>query len=192
MSRVGKKTIKIPQGVQVTKEAGKILVKGPKGELSFDLHRLIDVDIAEGEIHVRPLELKEGKKDAVSLDKQTKSLWGTAGAIIACMVKGVVSGYEKKLEMVGVGYRARVEGKDLILEVGFSHPVKMQIPEKISVSIEKSVISISGPGKQEVGEFSAKVRDVRKPEPYKGKGIKYSDEVIRRKAGKKAIATATK
>jgi large subunit ribosomal protein L6 len=186
MSRVGKRIIKIPQGVQATKEEGKIKVKGPKGELSFDLHRLIDVEVAGSEIFVKPLELKDGKKDAMSLKKEVKSLWGTVGAIIANMVKGVVSGYEKKLEIVGVGYRARVEGKNLILEVGFSHPVNIDIPENISVSVEKNIISVSGPDKQEVGAIAAKIRNTRKPEPYKGKGIKYIDEVVRRKAGKKA------
>jgi len=186
MSRVGKRIIKIPQGVQATKEEGKIKVKGPKGELSFDLHRLIDVEVAGSEIFVKPLELKDGKKDAMSLKKEVKSLWGTVGAIIANMVKGVVSGYEKKLEIVGVGYRARVEGKNLILEVGFSHPVNIDIPENISVSVEKNIISVSGPDKQEVRAIAAKIRNTRKPEPYKGKGIKYIDEVVRRKAGKKA------
>ncbi len=176
MSRVGKKTIQIPEGVQAEVNQGKLKVKGPKGELFFELHPDVELLVEKGEISVKP------KKKS----KQARSLWGLTRAVAANLVKGVVSGYEKKLELEGVGYRARVEDKDLVLEVGYSHPVKITAPEGITFSVEKNVITVSGIDKELVGGISARIRRVRPPEPYKGKGIKYQGEKIRRKLGKRA------
>jgi len=181
MSRIGKKPITLPQGVEVKSEGEKVLVRGPKGELIFNIPDGINFEINGSVLSVN--EIKETKQNSV--------LRGTVRAIISNMVKGVTEGFMKKLELSGIGYRAELQGKDLVLHVGFSHSVKISVPENIQFQIEKSIITISGIDKQKVGEIAAKIRSIRKPEPYKGTGIKYIDEIIKKKAGKKATATTT-
>lgn len=180
MSRIGKKPILIPQGVEAKIEGQKVTVKGPKGELSLDFRPELDVALADNQITVKI------KKDT----KQVRALWGLTRALIFNLVNGVVSGYEKKLEIEGVGYKANLEGNNLVLNMGFSHPVKVEAPPGIKFSVEKLLITVSGIDKGLVGQIAAKIRDVRKPEPYKGKGIRYQGEQIRKKLGKKAVATA--
>jgi len=176
MSRLGKLPIELVSGTQAKIEGGFIVVKGPRGELKQQLHPLVKVDIGEKEIVIS------------SLGKTRKEIafWGLYRSLIDNMVKGVVQGYEKKLEINGVGYRASVSGNKILLNVGFSHPVEYQLPEGIQASVEGNIITIIGIDKQSVGEVAAQIRKVRQPEPYKGKGIKYIDEVKRRKAGKAA------
>jgi large subunit ribosomal protein L6 len=180
MSRIGKKPIQIPEGVQVEIHQNKIRVEGPKGKLEKNIPSEIDVQIKEGMILVSPK----------SKTKKAKALWGTIRQIIYNMVEGVTKGFEKKLEMEGLGYRASVSGDELVLEVGFSHPVKIKKPEGINFSVEKNIITVSGIDKELVGQIAANIRRVRPPDPYKGKGIRYLGEVIRKKAGKKAVAAA--
>lgn len=181
MSRVGKKILQVPSSVTVESRDGKVLVKGPKGALSVDLHK--DVSVA-----VTPEGVVTSVKGAD--DKFGRSIWGTFGSIINNMIKGVVSGFEKKLEISGIGFKAAVKGKELELFVGYTHPVIFKIPEGIEISVEKNIISVKGIDKQLVGEVAASIRRIKKPEPYQGKGIKYVDEVIRRKAGKAGAKTA--
>ncbi len=177
MSRIGKLPIELPDGVQANLEKNILVVKGPKGELKQSIDNNVKVEIGEKDIKV-DVENKESKKE--------KAFWGLYRSLINNMVKGVSEGFEKKLEVNGVGYRVALSGKKLTLNVGFSHPVDFELPEGITGVVEGNVITISGIDKQQVGEVSACIRKVRKPEPYKGKGIKYMDEVIRRKAGKTA------
>lgn len=176
MSRIGKKPIKIPEGVEVKIDGQKVIVKGPKGELQREVRPEIKIEIGKKEILVTPC--KETKR--------TKAFWGLTRALLFNMIKGVTEGYEKKLEMEGIGYGASLEGEDLVLRVGFSHPVKIKQPEGIKFSAGKNTITISGINKEQVGQIAAKIRRVRPPEPYKGKGIRYAGEQIRRKVGKKA------
>jgi large subunit ribosomal protein L6 len=180
MSRIGKKPIQIPEGVKVEIYQNKIRVEGPKGKLEKNIPSEIDVQIKEGMILVSPK----------SKTKKAKALWGTIRQIIYNMVEGVTKGFEKKLEIEGLGYRASVSGDELVLEVGFSHPVKIKKPEGINFSVEKNIITVSGIDKELVGQIAANIRRVRPPDPYKGKGIRYLGEVIRKKAGKKAVAAA--
>jgi len=177
MSRIGKKPILIPEKVDVKISNGLVVVSGPKGELKRNVHSLIKIEVKDKEI---VLNIKNED------DKLEKSLWGTERQLINNMIVGVNEGFSKKLEINGVGYRAATSGKSLTLSVGYSHPVEFKIPEGIDVSVEKNLITVSGIDKQQVGEISAQIRKIRKPEPYKGKGIKYVDEVIIRKAGKQA------
>jgi len=176
MSRIGKKPIDIPPGVDVKLADNKITVKGPKGTLERQLHPEINVDIEGASISVtRPSD-----------QKKHRALHGLTRTLVSNMVEGVTKGFEKQLELVGVGYRAAMQGNKLVLNVGYSHPVEM-VPDKglsVEVGQKQNLIIISGYDKEVVGQFAAKVRAVREPEPYKGKGIKYSDEKIRRKAGK--------
>jgi large subunit ribosomal protein L6 len=183
MSRVGKKPILIPENVKVSIDDHKITVEGPKGKITETIHKDMKVEIVNNQIIVsRPSD-----------EKKFKALHGTTRAIIANMVEGVIKEFTKVLQIEGVGYKAKVEGRKLILEVGFTHSVIMDIPEGISVVIEKeNLIKVSGVNKQLVGEFAAKIRAVKPPDPYKGKGIKYLDEKIRRKAGKVAVTTGKK
>ncbi len=181
MSRLGKLPISLPANTTAEIKDNKIIVKGPKGELNQDLHPLVKIEIGEKEIKVGV--------DRPNL-KAEKSVWGLYRSLINNMVIGVNQGFEKKLEINGVGYRANVQGKKLVLNVGFSHPVEYNLPEGITATVEGNVITISGISKQLVGEVAAQIRRIRKPEPYKGKGIKYVDEVIRRKAGKAAVKGA--
>lgn len=187
MSRIGKKPILIPVNVEVKIEDSKITAKGPKGELSKEISPEFKIEIKEGKIFVLPKkEIKSGGRKA----KKIKSMWGFTGALLTNLLKGVVEGYEKKLEVEGLGYKVLLEGPDLVLQVGFTHPVKIKVPEGIKFSVEKNIIIVSGIDKAVVGQVAAKIREVRPPEPYKGKGIRYSGEVVRRKAGKKVVTTA--
>lgn len=175
MSKIGKKLITIPEGVQVSMANDIITVKGPKGEQSIVLEPRVQVEIQEG-------QLKVAVKNPH--DRRQAALWGTFRALLENAVRGVTEGFEVKLEVIGVGYKAGVEGQELVLHLGYSHPITLPIPEGLTVRVEKNVISVSGAGKQAVGQFAALIRSHRRPEPYKGKGIKYQDEVIRRKPGK--------
>lgn len=178
MSRIGKQPVKIKEGVSATLKETTLEVKGPKGQLVLQIHPLMKVEIKDDEILVTPKRTT----------KEGRSLWGLFRTLINNMVIGVVDGYEKKLEFKGVGYKAQAQGNKLILEVGFSHPVELEMPEGISVAVEKNVITVTGTSKEMVGQVAAKIRAVRKPEPYKGTGIAYQGERIRRKVGKKAAA----
>lgn len=177
MSRIGNKAVTIPAGVTVDVKENTITVKGPKGELSYTFNPDITVKVEGTAIHVsRPTD-----------DKEHRSLHGTTRANIHNMVVGVSEGFEKVLEIVGVGYRAQLQGKTVVLSAGYSHPVNLPIPEGLTVTVPSPTeIHIMGYDKQLVGEFAANIRKVRGPEPYKGKGIHYRGEYIRRKEGKKA------
>ena len=176
MSRVGQAIINIPDGVEVKKVDNKFLVKGSKGELSAPLGKLIDLTINEKEIMV---ELKDKSI-------KNKALWGTTRALINNAVKGVSSGFEKDMEIVGVGYRGTLQGKKLTLNLGLSHPVEIEVPDYVSIKMDGNTkFTISSADKQKLGEFAAMVRSKRPPEPFKGKGIRYSKEFILRKEGKK-------
>ncbi len=177
MSRLGKLPIILPAGVTTTLSGNVLTVKGAKGELKQDFNSDIVVKIEEGSILVSKNE--NGSKKA-------GAMWGLYRTLFANMVEGVSAGFTKKLEINGVGYRANVSGSKLNMALGFSHPIEFQLPAGITASVEGNVISISGYDKKLVGETAAKIRKIRKPEPYKGKGVKYTDEVIRRKAGKSA------
>lgn len=179
MSRVGKRPILIPEGVEVKTEDRKITIKGPKGELSYEIHSEIEVQVEGEKISILPPQKA----------KKTKALWGLTRTLIANMIEGVTRGYEKKLAIEGLGYRASLEEKDLAIQVGFTHPVKIKAPEGINFSVEKNIITVSGINKELVGQISAKIRKIRPPEPYKGKGIRYLGEIIKRKVGKRAITT---
>ncbi len=176
MSRIGKMPVAIPQGVEVKiAEGNKVTVKGPKGTLERELPVEMDIKIEGSEVIVtRPNDLK-----------RMKSLHGLTRTLINNMVVGVTQGYQKILEVNGVGYKASKQGKKLVLSLGYSHPVEMTDPEGIESVLEgQNKITVSGIDKEKVGQYAAEIRDKRRPEPYKGKGIKYSDEVIRRKVGK--------
>lgn len=183
MSRIGNTAITIPQGVTVTVQENSILVKGPKGELRENMQPGIEVAIADNIVRVS----RKGE------DKQVKSAHGLVRSLINNMIIGVTQGFEKRLEMVGTGYRAALQGTKLVLAVGFSHPVEIAQPQGITFAVEgNSKISIKGISKHDVGQVAANIRDIKPPEPYKGKGIKYEGEVVRRKAGKavKAVGAA--
>ena len=176
MSRIGRLPIDIPAGVEITiAENNAVTVKGPKGTLSENLPVEMDITVKDNQVVVtRPNDLKK-----------MKSLHGLTRTLIANMVTGVTKGYEKVLEINGVGYRAQKQGKKLILSLGYSHPVEMEDPEGIETVLDgQNKITVKGIDKQKVGQFAAEIREKRKPEPYKGKGIKYAYEVIRRKVGK--------
>lgn len=180
MSRIGKKPIVIPSGVSVAKENGVMVVKGPKGELKRNLVPEIDFDIGEKEITAK----------IILKTKRSSALWGLYRALLAGMVEGTTKGFEKKLEIEGVGYKAVLDGNNLVFSLGFSHPVKFAAPPGIQFKAEKNVITVSGIDKELVGEIASRIRRLKPPEPYKGKGIHYQGEHIRRKTGKKATATA--
>jgi len=177
VSRVGRKPVEIPKGVTITKNGSNVKVKGPKGELESRLHPNISVEIKDNELIVtRPDDMKENK-----------ALHGLTRALIQNMVNGVLNVFTKTLDIVGVGYRAELKGKNLLLNIGYSHPIYFIPPEGVVIQTPvQTQIIISGIDKQLVGLVAAKIRSIRKPEPYKGKGIKYSDEQIQRKAGKTA------
>ncbi len=186
MSRVGKKTIQIPEGVEVKTENQKVIAKGPKGELVLKFRPEIKVEIKEGEIFVIPEKLtRQNKRKA----KEIKALWGTTRALLFNMIKGITEGYKKELQIEGLGFKANIEGNDLVLHIGFTHLVKIEAPEGINFVVEKNIISVLGIDKGKVSQVAAKIRKVRPAEPYKGKGIRYLGEVIRRKEGKKAVTT---
>ena len=175
MSRIGRMPVAVPAGVTVEiAENNVVTVKGPKGTLTRTLVPEMEIKMEDGHVVVsRPNDLK-----------RMKSLHGLTRTLINNMVVGVTQGYEKKLEVNGVGYRAAKQGKTLTLSLGYSHPVEMQDPDGLETKVEGNVITVSGIDKEKVGQYAAEIREKRKPEPYKGKGIKYSDEVIRRKVGK--------
>ena len=177
MSRIGNRKIVIPEGVSVENNNNVVTVKGKLGELSLEVPHVISIEINDNEITLK-------RSDEL---KFTKALHGTANANITNMIKGVTEGYKKNLEIVGVGYRFNMKGGDLVISAGYSHPVEVKVPAGLKVEvISNTEISVSGISKELVGEFAANIRKVRKPEPYKGKGIRYKDEYIRRKEGKKA------
>ncbi len=178
MSRLGKLPIAVPQGIEVKIDKDYIIIKGTKGELKQKLHPLVKVELVDQEIRVS-VKNPEAKNE--------KSMWGLYRSLINNMVEGLDKGFQKELEVVGVGYRVSLSGKKLTLNVGYSHPVDFTLPDKIDAKVEGNKITVSGIDKQLVGEIAAQIRKVRKPEPYKGKGIKYSDEIIRRKEGKAAV-----
>ncbi len=179
MSRIGRKPILIPEGVIVEISGGIVKVKGPKGE---------SLRVFRDEIGIE-------KKDnllVLSVKKPTKlarALWGTYASHIKNMISGVTSGFSKRLEIQGIGFRAAAEGRGLNLSLGFSHPVKFQAPDGVALLIEKNIITVSGVDKEKVGQAAAQIRALKPPEPYKGKGIRYEGEFVRRKAGKKAVGT---
>ena len=177
MSRLGKLPIILTDGIQAKIDNNFIIVKGSKGELKQELNDLVKVEVLEKEIKA---SIKNEKV------KKERAFWGLYRSLINNMVQGVEKGFEKKLEVNGVGYRIALAGKKLTLNVVYSHPVDFELPEGITGAVEGNVITISGIDKQLVGEVAAKIRKIKKPEPYKGKGIKYIDEVIRRKEGKTA------
>ena len=179
MARFGNLPVKIPEGVKVEVTPEFVKVTGPKGSLERKLTRNIKVLVEEGNVIVK----------RANDNRQTKAMQGTIRSHIKNMFVGVTEGWSKTLELVGAGYRAEVRGNELVLTVGFSHPVSIKAPEGVKFEVEKNKIKISGVDKDLVGQVSAMVRAVRKPEPYKGKGIKYEDEVIRRKAGKQTAKT---
>ena len=176
MSRVGRKVITIPSGVELKQEGNKITVKGPKGQLEREFSPEITVKVENGEINVtRPNDLPD-----------IRALHGTTRAVLNNMIVGVNQGFEKKLELVGVGYRVQAAGKGLTLSLGFSHPVEIEPVEGITFKVDGNTkISVEGINKELVGQIAANIRSKRPPEPYKGKGVKYADEQIRRKEGKK-------
>jgi large subunit ribosomal protein L6 len=177
VSRIGKKPVPIPKGVTVQVSGGVVTVKGPKGELSAKLHQAISVEVGGEEAQVK---VRGNSFDAVH------GLWR---ALLANMVTGVTKGFERKLEIVGVGYRAEMKGSNIQMILGFSHPILFKPPQGVKVETPSPTnITISGPDRQLVGQIAAKLRSFRPPEPYKGKGVKYENEYIRRKAGKAAAA----
>ena len=177
MSRIGNRKITVPASVTVTNENNVVTVKGPKGELTLELKNDISVEINETEITVsRANELKT-----------TKAMHGTTNANITNMIKGVTDGFSKGLEIIGVGYRFNAKGQTLVINAGYSHPVELAVPTGLTIEqVSNTEINVKGIDKALVGKFAAEIRDVRSPEPYKGKGIRYKDEYVRRKEGKKA------
>lgn len=177
MSKIGKKIIVIPSGVEVKKNDNLLEVKGPKGVLNLEINTKANVTISEKEIIV-----ERGEKS-----KEANAVWGLVRSLINNMVIGVTDGYEKKLELQGVGYRMSMQGKKLVMALGFSHPVEVETPDDLTVKVEdNNVLSISGIDKQRVGQLAAVIRSLKKVEPYKGKGFRYQGEIVRRKVGKKA------
>jgi len=178
MSRIGKLPVALPQGVEVTIKGQKVDVKGPKGSLSRELHPLVEVVSQDNELRVKPREQSI----------KAKALWGLSRSLLNNMVLGVSQGFSKVLEINGVGYRAELSGDTLKLSLGFSHPVEFKLPKGVSATVEKNtVITLTSIDKELLGQTAATIRAFRPPEPYKGKGIKYADEVIRRKVGKAGI-----
>lgn len=186
MSRVGKKPVVLEKGVSAKLDTGVLTVTGPKGNLSITLHPKVSVAVTESEVVV-DVARKE--------DKREKALWGLTRSLIQNMADGVTKGFSKDLDIVGVGFKAEVKGQTLVLNLGFSHPINFEIPQGIEVKVEKNPakatipqyqtsVNIAGIDKHMVGQVAANIRELKKPEPYKGKGIKYSDETILRKAGK--------
>ncbi len=176
MSRVGKNPVTVPEGVELSVEQTLIHAKGKLGQLSAPVNDLVQTEQKDGQFWVRP----------ANDTKEARSMWGTTRAIVQNMVTGVSVGFKKELELVGVGYRAQVQGKTLNLQLGYSHDINYPIPEGLTIQCSKpTAISISGADKQQVGQVAAEIRGFRPPEPYKGKGIKYAGEQILRKEGKK-------
>ena len=176
MSRVGKNPVKLPEGVEVTVEKDRIRAKGKLGELSAPVTDLVKTEVKDGEFTITP----------ANESQKARAMWGTTRAVVQNMVTGVTEGFSRELEIVGVGYRAQVQGNSLNLQLGFSHDINYPIPEGITVKCPKPTsVTISGADKQQVGQVAAEIRGFRPPEPYKGKGVKYAGEQILRKEGKK-------
>jgi large subunit ribosomal protein L6 len=180
MSKIGKKPIEIPLGVEVKVEGRKVSAKGPKGELSREINGNFDLDVGERFLKLTP-KTTGGK---------IRALWGLERSLLFNMIQGVSCGFEKKLEIEGIGFKAALSGRDLMLNIGFSHPVRFTPPRDIKISVDKNLIVVSGADKALVGQITASIRALKKPEPYKGKGIHYLGEKIRRKAGKKLAGAA--
>jgi large subunit ribosomal protein L6 len=180
MSRIGKKEILIPAGVEVAINGLEVSVKGPKGSLKMSVSPEIAIEMKEKEIHFTPKKM----------DLKSKALWGLNRTLVSNMIDGVTKGFVKQMEINGVGFKAGVEGKKLVLSVGLSHTVDINAPEGIEFKVEKNVITVSGIDKGLVGQVSAEIRRVKPPEPYKGKGIRYVGEIVKKKLGKKAAAGA--
>jgi len=180
MSRIGKQSIAIPAGTDVSVSTDAITVKGKGGTLVKPLHPAVKVAVANGTANVEP----------ANSSRLARALWGTYAAHLKNMVAGVNTPFVKKLQVEGIGFKAEVSGKNLKLALGFSHPVLVTIPEGVTTVVEKNIITITGADKEKVGQFAASVRELKKPEPYKGKGIRYEGETIIRKQGKKAAAAA--
>jgi len=177
MSRIGKKPISLPKGVEVKQEGTTVIVKGPKGTLKSPLAPGISMKVEGTEVSL----LRENE------ERQTRAFHGLSRALLANNVTGVTEGFKKELDIVGVGYRAEVKGKEVVFQLGYSHPINFPIPEGIEIAVDKSGhVIVTGIDKQQVGQTAAEIRKLRMPDPYKGKGIKYTTEVIRRKAGKAA------
>ena len=176
MSRVGKNPVEVPSGVEVSVDGNLVAAKGKLGRLEYQATDDVSVSLEEGKLWVRP----------ANDTKRARAMWGTARSRVQSLVSGVSEGFSKQLEISGVGYRAQLQGQTLVLQLGYSHDVIYPIPEGIQIQCEKpTAITISGADKQRVGQVAAEIRKFRKPEPYKGKGIKYADEMILRKEGKK-------
>ena len=180
MSRIGKQPVELPEGVIVSEKDGELEVNGKLGTVTVPVPGVLSVAIEDGSVTITP------KKQT----KQTAALWGLTRSLLANAVEGVSEGFSKKLVIEGIGYKANLQGNKLVLSLGYSHDIELEAPEGITFEVEKNDITVSGFDKQLVGNTAAKIRAFRKPEPYKGKGIRYEGEVIRRKAGKKAVAAA--
>jgi large subunit ribosomal protein L6 len=180
MSRIGKRPITIPEGVKVEISGNKVSIKGSKGTLNFDFHPEMGVTVSEKQVIVE----KKGNS------KKSPAIWGTTARLIQNMIKGVTTGFQKQLELNGVGYRMAVAGKKINLALGFSHPVVVDIEEGLEVKIENNVMTISGIDKQRVGQFASNIKDLKPVEPYKGKGFRYVGEIVKKKEGKKSVASA--
>lgn len=178
MSRIGKKPVVVPSGVEASIKANVISIKGSKGSMSFAHHTAVSVAFAEGVFTVAK----------VGESKKARAIWGTTVKMIDNMIEGVTKGFQKQLELNGVGFRMAVQGKKLNLALGFSHPVEVEIVDGLEAKVEANVLTISGIDKQKVGQFAAEVRQLKPVEPYKGKGFRYVGEIVRRKEGKKASA----
>ena len=188
MSRLAKKPIEIPKGVEVKVEGNTVTVKGPKGTLIRELHPFVRVETEDGKVWVKPnMEVRKRKSD----ERRMKAFQGTFWSHIRNMIIGVTKGYEKKLAVVGIGYRASNQGRKLILNLGYAHPIEFEPPEGINITTERdsrtnwTVITVSGIDKELVGQTAANIRSFREPDPYKGKGVRYLDEIVRTKVGKK-------
>ncbi len=178
MSRIGKQSVALPDGVTASVDAGVVTVKGAKEVLSMPVHGAVSVEVADGSINVTK------NHNA----KIAQAMWGTTVRLLENMVHGVSKGFERALELNGVGFRMAVQGRKLDLALGFSHPVVLDIPEGLNAEIEKNILKITGADKQKVGQFAAEIRSLKPVEPYKGKGFKYTDELVRRKEGKRATS----
>jgi large subunit ribosomal protein L6 len=180
MSRTGKLPIAIPAGTEVSVSAAELTVKGKGGTLVRPMHPAVKITVSGQEAKVEP----------ANATRMARALWGTYAAHLRNMINGVNTPFVKKLEIQGIGYRAELAGKQLKMALGFSHPVLVTVPEGVTAAVEKNIITITGADKEAVGQFAASVRAIKKPEPYKGKGIRYEGEVVRQKAGKKAAGAA--
>jgi len=180
MSRIGKLAIAIPAGTDMSVSSESITVKGKGGTLVRPMHPAVKITVADGKASVEP----------ANNTRLAKALWGTYAAHVRNMIAGVNTPFQKKLQIEGIGFKAELQGKNLKMALGFSHPVIVAVPEGLTAVVEKNIITISGADKDAVGQFAASVREIKKPEPYKGKGIRYEGEVVRQKQGKKAAASS--